>query len=398
MHTPIKVVFLCGSLEPGRDGVGDYTRRLAGEVIRQGHHASIIAINDSYATSGTDGSESDSAGFRPVIQNSDGTDVLVLRLSRGQPWSQRVPLAKRFIDSHTPDWLSLQFVPYSFHRKGLPFRLPRRLTTLGRGRKWQVMFHELCLGLQVGSTLKDRIVGGLQRLIILRVLRKIRVLVTHSQCAPYVYVLKQWGIPARQLRLFSNLPVSTRNEGGLLYSIHRELPPRDRILLAGIFGTVHPQWPAERALDEFEASAAQRSKQPSLLIIGNSQLGEERISTLQDRFRNRVNIIATGHRSEPEVSTLLKTLDFGFAASPWDLIGKSASAATMHGHGVPIVVSRDDWKLRSKNQLKVLNEGMFRTIEEALSVNGKPANVVSLTDVSLQFLHDLQFPPFPGSY
>ena len=135
-----------------------------------------------------------------------------------------------------------------------------------------------------------------------------------------------------------------------------------------------------------------------MLIIGNSQLGEERISTLQDRFRNRVNIIATGHRSEPEVSTLLKTLDFGFAASPWDLIGKSASAATMHGHGVPIVVSRDDWKLRSKNQLKVLNEGMFRTIEEALSVNGKPANVVSLTDVSLQFLHDLQFPPFPGSY
>lgn len=25
------ILFLCGSLEPGRDGVGDYTRRLAGD-------------------------------------------------------------------------------------------------------------------------------------------------------------------------------------------------------------------------------------------------------------------------------------------------------------------------------------------------------------------------------
>ncbi len=105
--------------------------------------------------------------------------------------------------------------------------------------------------------------------------------------------------------------------------------------------------------------------------------------------------MASGHRSELEVSGLLKSLDLGFAASPWDLIDKSGSASTMRGHDIPIVVSRDDWMLRGKDQLNILNEGMFRTIEEALSVKGKQANAMSLTDVSLQFLNDLKFPPFP---
>lgn len=389
----IEIVFLCGCLEPGRDGVGDYTRRLAGEVIRQGHHASIIALNDPHVPSETNGKKSDSTGFTRVVQNSDRSDVHVLRLSRGQSWSQRVLFAKRFIDLQQPDWLSLQFVPYSFHPKGLPLRLPGQLKLLGEGRKWHVMFHELCLGLQVGSTPKDRIIGRLQKVIILRVLGKIRVSLTHSQCAPYVHVLNQWGVPATQLRLFSNLPVSGGTESNLLYKICNDLPPKDEILLAGIFGAVHPQWPAERVLEEFEKSAAQQNKQPVFLIIGNSHLGEEWIGTLQERFRNRVDIVATGHRSEAEVSDLLNSLDLGFAASPWDLIDKSASASTMRRHGIPIVASRDDWKLRDGVQLDIYHDGVFRTVEEALTATGKLAAPTSLTDVTRQFLHDLEKGP-----
>lgn len=32
----MRLAFICVSLEPGRDGVGDYTRSLAAECIRQG--------------------------------------------------------------------------------------------------------------------------------------------------------------------------------------------------------------------------------------------------------------------------------------------------------------------------------------------------------------------------
>ena len=42
----MKLLFLCSSLEPGRDGVGDYTRRLAGECLRQGHEVRLLSLND----------------------------------------------------------------------------------------------------------------------------------------------------------------------------------------------------------------------------------------------------------------------------------------------------------------------------------------------------------------
>jgi hypothetical protein len=40
----MRIVFLCFSLEPGRDGVGDYTRALAGELIRPGHEVCAVAM------------------------------------------------------------------------------------------------------------------------------------------------------------------------------------------------------------------------------------------------------------------------------------------------------------------------------------------------------------------
>ena len=43
----MNILFLTGGLEPGQDGVGDYTRLLAGVCKTSGHKVSIIAINDS---------------------------------------------------------------------------------------------------------------------------------------------------------------------------------------------------------------------------------------------------------------------------------------------------------------------------------------------------------------
>jgi hypothetical protein len=361
----VKIAFLCGCLETGRDGVGDYTRRLACELIRQGHQASIIALNDPHVQDGMYKDKTELGGKGFDFQTSDGTQVSVLRLSWESTWSERMQLAKQFIDSYDPDCLSLQFVPYSFHPKGLPFRLPGRLKTLAAGRKWHVMFHELCLGLQMGSPLKDRVVGRLQKSIILRVLGKIRVSVTHSQCAPYVHVLNQWGVPATQLQLFPNLPVCSETSCDSLYQIRRDLPHRDQMLIAGIFGSVHARWPAERVLGEFRESAARRNKQAVFLMIGNSHLSEERISALKERFQSHVEILVSGHRLASEVSGLLQSLDLGFASSPWDLIDKSGSASAMREHRVPVVVPRDDWKLPGSIRFycgfgKIRDEGDLR--------------------------------------
>jgi hypothetical protein len=47
----LKILFLCGSLEPGRDGVGDCVKNVAGELRIQGHQAAAIALNDGFINS-----------------------------------------------------------------------------------------------------------------------------------------------------------------------------------------------------------------------------------------------------------------------------------------------------------------------------------------------------------
>src|ERR1022692_2576923 len=42
-----------------------------------------------------------------------------------------------------PNWVSLQFVPFGFHPKGLPFGLPRHLMSIIGSRPLHWMFHEL---------------------------------------------------------------------------------------------------------------------------------------------------------------------------------------------------------------------------------------------------------------
>jgi len=80
----VKVVFLCSSLEPGRDGVGDYTRRLAAELVRQGHFSAVVSLNDKYI----------SDVFND-IQQSEGTKLAVLRLPSVWPMKARIGYAKK---------------------------------------------------------------------------------------------------------------------------------------------------------------------------------------------------------------------------------------------------------------------------------------------------------------
>src|SRR4030081_3934353 len=107
----MKIVFICGGLEPGRDGIGDYTHQLATELIKKGHTVSAIALNDKYVK------------ILKKEERLTNHDFIALRLPSNWKSAQRYKYAKDWIDSFDPEWLSLQFGPYSFNKKGLPFNL-----------------------------------------------------------------------------------------------------------------------------------------------------------------------------------------------------------------------------------------------------------------------------------
>ncbi|MEO8112604.1 MAG: glycosyltransferase, partial [Ginsengibacter sp.] len=193
----MKIIFICGSVEYGRDGVGDYTRRLAGELISKGHEAGILALNEKYISTEIN-----------CKQKSGIYDIPVLRLSASVTYKQRLRSARLWIDEHNPEWLSLQFVPYAFHTKGLPFGLADAFANIGKGRLWHIMFHELWIGMDIDSSWKNYLSGLVQKHLIQSFISKLRPKVIHTQSILYLTLLTQLGYNVHHLPLFGNIGIS----------------------------------------------------------------------------------------------------------------------------------------------------------------------------------------------
>src|SRR5437870_3629214 len=114
----MRITFLTGSLQPGRDGVGDYTALLAHECRRRGIASQVIALADRHV-----------ARTSAAVESNLLDDV---RLPYMMPWSERFAVVERGLRAFQPDWVSVQFVPYSFQRFGVACRLARTLPRLVR--------------------------------------------------------------------------------------------------------------------------------------------------------------------------------------------------------------------------------------------------------------------------
>lgn len=339
----MKIAFLCSNLEPGRDGVGDYTRRLAGELIRQGHPSLAIALNDWHISK-----------TLIEVQESEGTPLSVLRLASGKPWEDRVVKARDRLDDFKPDWVSFQFVTFGYHRKGLCAGLGGKLAAINSKTSWHVMFHELWLGLEDKTPFKHRVLGGLQRIFIRDMIRSLRPQVVHTQTDPYCQVLNREMIPASVLPLISNVPyVPGYGWTGLLETLLTESggpwPERSKLYLAGIFGAVHPEWNAEQAVNNLLPLVQKSQKRLVLVFLGRNNLSPEKFKALKTMLQDRVEVVSTGERTVAEISKILQSLDLGLATSPRQAIQKSGSVAAMLEHGLPVLVTRDDWHLRGIN-------------------------------------------------
>lgn len=339
----MKIAFLCSSLAQGWDGVGDYTRRLAGELVRQGHSSVIVGLNDPQ--------------IREVIFESqivENVSISVLRLPGTMPWNKRMVESRNWLDSFDPDWISLQFVPFGFHKKGLCFGLGKRLTTMAPKASWHIMFHELWLGLAEKSPAKHRMWGILQRRIIMDLVGRLRPRIIHTQAEPYRKALYQKGIKTSILPLFSNIPLVSGDVwedflGPLLSQAGGKHENRSELYLAGVFGTVHPEWDAEQSIDALLGLARRFRKRLMVVFFGKSNLTRETFEKLKFTFQNRADVVMAGERTSFEISKILQSLDLGLATTPRQLIQKSGSVAAMLEHGLPVLVTRDDWRLRGDN-------------------------------------------------
>ena len=324
----MKLLFVCTSLEPGRDGVGDYVRLLAEACMDAGHDCRLMALNDQHVS--RSGSE---------LQRGQTQPLHCTRLSSTEPWHERLASAQSLVHEFNPDWISWQIVPYGFHPKGL---VPPELcafSILGRNRFVHVMLHELWIGLSRGEPLKSLAWRSLQRRRLLQFLRALGPSLIHTSNFTYQTVLAREGCASHILPLFGNVPV-----GEIVPAI-----PSKQEWVGGIFGTVHPQFTIVPCFDVLSAGAKASGRRLRILGIGRlGKHGEDMFARLNEQYHGQLEAVVVGEKAPAEISRLLQTLDFGIATHPWALVGKSGAVAAMLDHGLPVIVPRDDWALRAR--------------------------------------------------
>ncbi len=322
----MKILFLCPSLEPGRDGVGDYTRRLGAELQKSGHSCLCVAINDSYTKHQQ---EERNGSFSPGIPRCD--DQTIIRLPSCQSWSKRFAALGTMAQEFDPEWISLQYVPHGFHAKGLPLVFAWGVQSLRFKGLSHVMFHEVWGGST--SRLRDRVVYALQKRLLVHIHRQLRPRVVNVTNETYRQRLESIGIASEVLPLFSNIPLTP-------YEAPRNRAERRWVF--AIFGTLRKGWEFERLLAEIER-ARETSGIEECRFISVGRLGDYGHSLWEGMKQSgykRFVFEMLGELEESDVSRVLHSADFGIAVSPLEILDKSGAVAAMREHGLPVIVTR----------------------------------------------------------
>jgi hypothetical protein len=236
------------------------------------------------------------------------------------------------------------------------------------------MLHELWIGEGAGSSFKDRCIGALQKHSLLRTVRSWAPDVIHTSNPLYRELLRRNGVSSAELPLPGNIPIHPINRESARRWLLNRLELRDNdCFLAGVFGSIHPEWAETAWINDLSQPLASLNRPLVLVHIGRAgNQGESVWTRLQERFRGQVDLYALGELPATEVSIALQGLDLGVSSTPWTLVGKSGTVAAMLEHGLPVLVTRDDTRLRSgPTPAPTSNPLLFRNDSQFLGLLGQ---------------------------
>ncbi len=340
-------MFLCGCLEPGRDGVGDYSRKLAGEFIRQGNEVSVISLNDPYIRNMHHEDQYDGKEHIPVV-----------RLSSDLEKKEKVTAACLWIDKFDPDLLSLQYVPFSFHKKGIPFGIGTYFKEIFRERKVHLMFHEIWQGESKESTFKDKIVGFVQKRISYSIISSVRPSWISTTNEYYKNCFTGLNIKPLKVPVFSNMPIG--NPQGM--EVFKLLPQkvileRDKYIVGCFFGSLidHDELP-DRVTELSAMVREQCGKELIITHIGRSGGVKDQLETLSKL--TGIETVVLGEWPEQAIADYLANVEIGLTNYPGILYEKSGSIAAFLYNGRPVVFLKESFEKddRSMEEIKDLAE------------------------------------------
>lgn len=369
-----RILFICGTLAPGRDGVGDYTRALATELAHVGLEIALVATHDRVAKRVERSQEQDSG-------------ISTVRIPYHTTSPQRTGMLQQLVDDFQPHLISLQYVPYSYNNYGLPLSFALDLSRLRYTGRWHVMYHELWIGHRGLLSPKDTLIYWLQQRVIRVLNRNLRPAVSHTHVPEYRDKLAGTGVSARPLPLFANIaPVgpAQMKDGTAPFRL-------------GFFSQMKMKPGVIDFITELKSWLQTESRKLEIRLIGGGKERVEQTMIALNTHFPATSVTATGFLDAEAVSSELSALDLGLSPVQYHTIGKSGTVAAFLRHGIPVAapwVTQD----RASFFTPELMAGVISRFDaEQLHKATRAAaaldtSAITVTGVATRFLTDLDLP------
>lgn len=309
-HGAMRMAIVAPTLPPALNGIGDYTGMLTAELAEAGHAVSLIVRQDSQA-------ETQRAIF-------NGTADVLKVFDADRPATCRAIFDVIVHMRPRPQWLILQYNPFSYGRRGMNLVLPSVLrdVSVRLGLRVAVMFHEVYVPI---THWKFAVMTTWQRWQFCQLARAADVLLFSIE--PWVRRYRRWfsSKPMFHLPVGSNVPNLRLRHG----EARQRLGLGDDEVVLGVFGTAH----VSRSLALVRAAAdAVRARDRSVRILYIGPDGAKVRAALGE-----LPAITDGPHDAAEVSRRLSAIDV-FLATYSDGVSTRRGAMTAAlQHGLPIV-------------------------------------------------------------
>ena len=355
-------MFICGSLAPGEDGVGDYTRMLAAQLVRTGNNCTIISTHDKKASTVSE-----------EIQRSGEIEIAVSRIPLNEKQGIRRAEAKRFVSRLNPDIISLQFVTYSFHPKGLCFGIGKLVRSVASNRPVHVMFHETWPSVPGADPLQS-FVYGMQEYIVRQLPKTTQADVLTTQLPTSRLSLSQYNV--QMLPIFGNIPVAK--------SSPRNLLRKDNHLRAVVFGSAPSREELKPAFERLDRIAETVEQQVIIQFAGRNGAHGKSAVAYAEAYYGKINVKVYGVLDEISVGDVFNNSDIGLVKDDTRLLGKSGSAISMMEHGLPIIVRGE---IEHANYLAPRFRSLVLTVDDPTDrIPQRQASRSSIPDVAEQWV------------
>jgi hypothetical protein len=293
----VKIAFLLPTLQFGRDGIADYTQKIASWSVGQGHETRIIPL-----------------GRNDWLRDRNGL-------------TQRMADAQSQIVAFAPDVVSWQFDSQIFHPQAIfPSWVVPRFHT-GQAII-HLMAHETWSSGEKNPRLRRRLKGIMQRRSVLKGLKIIKPDLCHTSNELYAHHLRSCNLKSTILPLPSAISA--------LEPIRLETNYLAPVLKLVFFGGFHDNWDPR----PFLMSLRKTSGKFEIHHVGMIKSGLE---FLQEGCRDWADLIQHGEASEYNVSKILMNAHFGVSSYNLSHLRKSSIYAAFIEHGLPVLSPRQDF-------------------------------------------------------